>query len=147
MGPPEVIIRVERKTFIFFCAVALVAVLGRRLWSEVLTFTTTYPVASGIYNQLVTTGSSATSSADTTLNRNAGNAIMAPSTNAAGKVGIGTDSPAAKLDVAGDLGADSIRFTQSMQIGDDASLCAAAKTGSMRWHGGKWEVCDGSSWK
>lgn len=73
------------------------------LHSESLILRTTYPAPSGIYNQLVTTGDSGTVPADTTLARNAGNVFLAPATNPRGSVGVGTDSPRAKLDVHGVL--------------------------------------------
>jgi hypothetical protein len=87
-----VLFRVERKTGILILATLFVLIGGLAL-SEQLTLTTSYPVPSGIYNQLVTTGNSGSVSADTTLNRNAGNTILVPSTNPSGRVGIGTTTP------------------------------------------------------
>jgi len=53
----------------------------------------------------------------------------------AGLVGIGTQTPASMLSVAG-----------GMQIGDDAATCTAAKAGTMRWHTARLQYCNGSSW-
>lgn len=143
----NIILRFNGKTLALAAAVMLVLALSRRLWSEALTLVTSYPVPSGIYNQIVTTGNSGSSPADTILNRNAGNTILTPSSNAGGKVGIGTTAPAKKLDVAGDVKADSGRFTSGVQLGDDPVACDGVKAGALRWHGGKFEGCDGSIWK
>jgi hypothetical protein len=72
---------------------------ARELACESLTFTTTYPAPAGIYNQIITTGNSSSTPADTTFNRNAGNTILVPPGNASGSVGVGTASPKAKLHV------------------------------------------------
>src|SRR5262245_29666672 len=98
----DIVIRIDRKGLILVAALVLVAAGAKLLWSESLTLATTYPAPSGIYNQIVTTGNSGTASADTTLNRNAGNTILVPATNAGGKVGIGM-TPTYKLDVAGTI--------------------------------------------
>jgi hypothetical protein len=147
MSSRQIIVRIDRKALTLVAALILVAAFGRLLWSEVLTLMTTYPVPSGIYNQIVTTGDSGTAPTNTTLNRNAGNTILVPPTNAAGKVGIGTPNPSNKLEVAGDVGATSGRFTAGVQIGDDSSPCTGARAGALRWHGGAFEGCDGSAWK
>lgn len=75
---------------LFRCALAA-AILGifpLELGSETLVLTTTYPSPSGIYNNLVTTGNGS-GSPRTTLNRDAGNTWLVPSTNGSGAVGIG----------------------------------------------------------
>lgn len=54
----------------------------------------------------------------------------------AGEVGIGTSgAPQAKLDVKG-----------AIQVGNDASACAAGLAGTMRWNGTNVQYCDGSAW-
>lgn len=146
-GNKDVVLRLSGKTMGLAAGVLLVLALGRRLWSEALTLVTSYPAPSGIYNQIITTGNSGAAPADTTLNRNAGNTILVPPTNAVGKVGIGTTTPTKKLDVAGDIQATLGRFARSVQVGDEPAACNAAKTGALRWHGGAFEGCDGSTWK
>lgn len=97
MNSPDIVFRIDRKALLFVGALVLVVAVGPRLWAEVLTLATTYPAPSGIYNQLVTTGNSGTLAADTTFNRNAGNTILIPATNAGGRVGIGTAAPRASI--------------------------------------------------
>ena len=103
-GERDVILfRIDRKVGLLLLG-ALAVVFGGFALAEQLSLTTSYPVPSGIYNQLVTTGNAGAVPADTTFNRNAGNTILVPATNAGGKVGIGTSAPQAKLDVAGVVG-------------------------------------------
>ena len=52
-----------------------------------------------------------------------------------GYTGIGVVSPTSRLSVAG-----------GVQIGDDTAACAVIKTGTMRYHGGVIEVCNGTAW-
>lgn len=101
MSSPDVVIRIDRKGLVLVAALILVGSAAGLLWSETLTLSTTYPSPAGIYNQLVTTGDSGAVAADTTLNRNAGNTILVPPTNAGGKVGVGTAAPSEALEVAG----------------------------------------------
>jgi hypothetical protein len=78
--------------------------------------TTTYPAPSGIYNQIVTTGGGGR---DTILARDAGKVLLAPPSNAAGAVGIGTtDTSGGKLVVNGNTrvsGDATITGTTSVQ--------------------------------
>jgi len=98
-----VLFRIDRKTGILMLA-ALGVVLGGFALAEQLTLTTSYPVPSGIYTQLVTTGGTSAAPVNTTFNQNAGNTILVPAaTNPGGKVGIGTPSPATTLDVNGGI--------------------------------------------
>lgn len=92
---------VDRRAAALILAVVAVGAFAIRLSSETLTLATTYPVPVGVYNQIVTTGNSGTVPADTTLARSAGNVVLAPATNAAGRVGVGLSAPLAKLDVNG----------------------------------------------
>jgi len=96
---------VRSRQLYFFGAFAVVAALGPWAWAETLTFATTYPAPAGVYNYLVTTGNSdPVTPANTVLNRNAGNTILAPSaTNLGGMVGIGTTAPTGKLTVNGQM--------------------------------------------
>lgn len=91
----------NRKLAILLVALACVAGAGRRLWSESLVLSTSYPAPVGVYNQLVTTGDSGAQPANTTLNRNKGHTLLVPPSNPTGQVGIGTSNPGAKLDVVG----------------------------------------------
>jgi hypothetical protein len=52
-----------------------------------------------------------------------------------GRLGIGTTTPQAALDVAG-----------AIRIGNDTGACTSARGGSLRWSGSAIEVCDGNSW-
>jgi hypothetical protein len=132
MGSPVIVIRVDRNGLVFVAALVLVGAASGLLWSESLTLSTTYPSPSGIYNQLVTTGNSGAVAADTTLNRNAGNTILVPGGNSGGRVGIGTASPQAKLDVNG-----------AIKLGGASSGSA----GTMRWNGSALQIHDGSGWR
>src|SRR3989338_8533082 len=53
-------------------------------------------------------------------------------------VGIGTVSPQAKLDVAGDA-----KISQGLQVGNTSNAIA----GTIRWTGSNFEGYDGSAWK
>ena len=55
--------------------------------------------------------------------------------NVDGKVGIGTNIPQSKLDVAG-----------SIRINDDETACTSANSGAMRWNGTSFQGCDGLEW-
>ncbi|WP_413612353.1 tail fiber domain-containing protein [Bdellovibrio sp. HCB-110] len=52
-----------------------------------------------------------------------------------GKVGIGTTTPATKLDVGG-----------AVRVGTDATACAAGIAGAIRYNSGNVEYCNGSAW-
>ena len=151
MRLPEVVIRIDRKSLVLVTAFVLVGASAGVLWSETLTIATTYPSPSGIYNFLVTTGNAAATAADTVLNRNAGNTILVPATNAGGKVGVGM-TPVNKLDVAGGIGATGVVtaaaavFSGSVKLGDDASACTAAKEGALRWRSGQLDGCRSLVW-
>ena len=82
-------------------AMAAVCLCVRETCPETITLKTTYPAPFGAYNQIITTGNAGGAPANTVLNRDGGNTILVPPTNAAGNVGVGTSSPAAKLSVSG----------------------------------------------
>jgi hypothetical protein len=103
-----VLFRIDRKVGLLMLGALAVAFGGFAL-ADQLSLTTSYPVPSGIYNQLITTGNSGTVPADTTLNRNAGNTILVP--HAGGMVGIGTASPGVALEVNGEIKATDIILT------------------------------------
>ena len=129
-----VLFRIDRKTGLLILAALAVAFGGFAL-AQQLTLTASYPVPSGIYNQLITTGNSGAVPANTVFNRNAGNTILVPPTNASGQVGIGTTSPQSSLDVNG-----------GVRIGDTAAACAAANAGTVRYDSGQLQYCNGSAW-
>ncbi|MBS3105022.1 hypothetical protein J4234_02085 [Candidatus Woesearchaeota archaeon] len=52
-----------------------------------------------------------------------------------GNVGIGTASPAAKLDVSG-----------GVKVANDMSACDASKAGTIRWTGTAFQGCTGTTW-
>ncbi len=56
--------------------------------------------------------------------------------NATGKVGIGTSTPRSKLEVVGGL-----------QIGADAVVCDATKSGTLRYNASSIEFCNGTLWQ
>ena len=58
-----------------------------------------------------------------------------------GRLGIGTTTPAQKVDVAGTLKALSV------QIGNDVGACNGGRSGTLRWTGAAVQVCDGTAWK
>lgn len=134
--PDHIIIVVDRKTALFLLTAVVLLGGAGILSSQQLTMTATYPIPAGVYNQIVTTGDSGTVPANTTLNRNRGNTILVPPTNAAGKVGIGTATPASRLSVAG-----------GVQFGDDVADCVVSKEGTARWHSGALEVCTATGWQ
>ena len=129
-----VLFRIDRKTGLLMAA-ALGVVLGGFALAQQLTLTTPYPIPTGIYNQLITTGNSGSVPADTTFNRNAGSTLLVPPTNPSGKVGIGTLAPTSMLTVAG-----------GVQPGNDVSACTAAKAGALIWASGSIQYCNGSAW-
>jgi hypothetical protein len=131
-----IVLSVERKAALLGLA-ALAVLLGGAALADQLTLTTSYPVPSGVYNQLITTGNSGTVPADTTLNRSAGNTILVPPSNAAGRVGVKTASPVEALDVAG-----------GVRVGWDPGPCSSANQGSLRWNKttGRMETCTGTFW-
>jgi len=53
-----------------------------------------------------------------------------------GEVGIGTNNPAAMLEVVGGI-----------KVGNDASTCSSSNAGTIRYNSGNIEYCDGSSWQ
>ena len=68
----------------------------------------------------------------TVVDANGGYLILNPSgTN----VGIGTASPAAKMDVAGGI-----------KMANDTDVCNASKAGTIRWTGTSFQGCTGAAW-
>lgn len=125
-----VLFRIDRKVGLLILA-GLAVVIGGLALAEQLTLTTSYPVPSGIYNQLITTGNGPT---NTIFNRNGGNTILVPGSNSGGMVGIGTDNPVAKLSVNG-----------GVQLGNETT-CSPGKAGTLRWNGSAVQSCNGSAW-
>lgn len=134
--PSTFTIVIDRKATLALLSAVVVLGGAGLLYSQQLTMSATYPIPAGVYNQIVTTGDAGAVAADTTLNRNLGNTILIPQTNAGGRVGIGTTTPASKFSVVGGI-----------QFGDDIAPCTAAKIGTARWHAGLLEMCTGTSWQ
>lgn len=127
---------IDRRALLLLSAVVVLVGAAGILSSQQLSMTAIYPIPAGVYNQIVTTGDSGATPANTTLNRNAGSTILVPPSNTSGRVGIGTTAPASKLSVVGGL-----------QVGDDASSCTAVKAGTQRWRAGAAQVCNGNIWR
>ncbi len=99
-------IRCTRRAIQGTLAAAMVLAAAAELGSEAVTLTTYYPAPSGVYTQMITTG----------------NAFLARD---GGKVGIGTSSPAAKLDVAGNVKiADGTQGNGKVLTSDSNGLAA-----------------------
>lgn len=133
---------VDRRAAKVILAAVAVGTLAMRLSSETLTLTTTYPAPVGVYNQIVTTGNSGSTPADTTLARNAGNVILAPGTNVNGRVGVGTNAPQAKLDVGGTLRVGGLAADPAG--GMDGVIYYNSGTKTMRLFSGSWGDLGGS---
>jgi hypothetical protein len=125
---------IDRNAALAVAAAALVGGLAAAVASQQLTMTATYPIPAGVYNQIITTGNGGSAPADTTLNRSAGNTLLVPPTNSSGNVGIGTASPASKLQVAG-----------GVQLGYDSARCVGTKAGTLRYSDGSLQICDQTS--
>ncbi|MDG0815785.1 hypothetical protein [Bdellovibrio svalbardensis] len=69
---------------------------------------------------------------DSTSNATKGYVLLNPT---GGNVGVGTATPAIKLDVAG-----------AVRVGTDATACAAGVAGAIRYNGGNVEYCNGAAW-
>lgn len=82
-------------------AFAAVCLCVKETCPETITLKTTYPAPFGAYSQILTTGKAGGAATDTVLNRDGGNTILVPPSNAGGNVGIGTSAPTAKLTVSG----------------------------------------------
>ncbi len=121
-----IVVRVDRRAVTACLTLFLLAVPVLKLSSETLSLTTTYPSPVGVYNQVITTGDGGGAAADTTLNRNAGNAVLVPPTNASGRVGIGTASPGAKLHVAG-----AVKIVDGTQ--GDGKVLTSDASGNASW--------------
>jgi hypothetical protein len=143
LKPKTIVVRlaVDRRAAGVILAAVAVGALALRLSSETLTMTTTYPAPVGVYNQIVTTGNSGTIPADTTLARNAGNVVLAPPSNALGRVGVGTGSPTAKLDVNGTLRVGSFNDDPA---GSDGTIYYNPRLKTMRAYAGGWGDLNGA---
>ena len=64
------------------------------------------------------------------------NAIARLTIDANGNVGIGTNAPGTRLDVAGGI-----------RIGNESASCSPAMNGTLRNNGTQLEFCDGSTWR
>ncbi|NBX66066.1 MAG: hypothetical protein EBQ96_03615, partial [Proteobacteria bacterium] len=55
--------------------------------------------------------------------------------NSLARLGIGTTSPAVKLEVVGGI-----------KIGNESATCAPGVAGTLRWNGTALQICDGAAW-
>jgi len=140
--PIVVRIAVDRRAAAVILAAVAVGGLSLRLSSETLTMSTTYPAPVGVYNQIITTGNSGAVPADTTLARNAGNVLLAPPTNAGGRVGVGTGAPLAKLDVGGTLRVGA--FADDPGGGADGTIYYNSGKKTLRVFAGGWGDLSGA---
>lgn len=151
MKSPKHPARPESKGLALIAALLIVTATAGFLFSETLNISATYPSPVGIYNYIVTTGGSSSAPTNTTLNRTAGNAILVPSTNASGRVGIGTASPASVLDVSSTQSAFlPPRMTTAQRDAISAppagSVLYNTTTSSLEYYGGSgWLKAGGSS--
>lgn len=53
-----------------------------------------------------------------------------------GRVGVGTASPQAMLDVSG-----------GVKVSNDVAACSAVKAGTIRWNGSAMQYCNGAAWQ
>jgi hypothetical protein len=142
--PLVVRVVVDRRAAELVMAAVAVAALAMRLSSETLTLTTTYPAPVGVYNQIVTTGNSGTAPADTTLARNAGNVILAPASNADGRVGIGVSAPLAKLDVDGTVRVGAFPSDPASPAPSPGVVYYNTSSKTIRLYTGSWGDLGGS---
>ena len=107
----------QRRLRAALLAAALLAAQAREICPETLTLSTTYPSPAGVYNTILTTGSSPNAAANNTnLNILGGNTLLVQNAgNSGGWVGIGTpdataDSRGSKLNVGGnaDMGGNQV---------------------------------------
>src|SRR3990167_6133787 len=113
---------------------------------ETLTIATYYPAPYGIYNEMrakkMAVGDSYLSGSAYPWDTGggcAGNEICNADLVVEGNIGIGTASPQAKLDVAG-----NVNVAGKIKVGDDSVSPAA---GTIRWTGSDFEGYDGTVWK
>lgn len=100
-----------------------------------ITITTYYPSPYGSYNQLQTKSLGVGDNNDDGAIDNGDVPSTPGDAWIAGKVGIGTTAPKAKLEVDGGI-----------KLGQDIQECNINRAGTMRYNGGKIEYCDGNSW-
>jgi hypothetical protein len=132
--------RNESKVFLLLTLFPFICSLAQA--ADSLTITTYYPSPQGVYSEAIIANRLAVGDVNgdgqyTPLDMavdNSGNAIPG-SLTVAGKVGIGTITPNANLDVNG-----------SVKISDDP-VCDANKIGAIRYHDDKLQFCDGADFK
>jgi hypothetical protein len=121
-----------RRPLIFLAAAAVIlGITLRKLSSETLVMTTTYPSPIGIYRSMITTGGSSISPANTILNRDFGNVDI-------GTTAHSTD-PLAKLVMGGDEDMEGYRIVNEAapinpsDLATKAYVDAAAGGGPATW--------------
>src|SRR3989339_434390 len=112
---------------------------------ETLTIATYYPAPYGVYNEMrakkMAVGDNYYSGSAYPWDTGggcAGNEICNADLVVEGNVGIGTVSPQAKLDVAG-----NVNVAGKIKVGDDS---VSPTAGTIRWTGGDFEGYDGTQW-
>jgi hypothetical protein len=118
-----------------FLHVLIFILLASTSYAEEMTLTTYYPAPSGSYQSMRSTKMCVGRICHDVATRPN---VLNNNLYVDGSLGIGTDAPAAKLDVTGE-----IKIGKSFP----ALGCNATTAGSLRYNAGQIEYCEGTDWK